>query len=213
MEPKNDNPSGEDLLTTLAQVTEDKNPGNGNNIISSDFWDQKDPEETTTEKSKKTEEKNNPEKTKNPAVTEDPAENKPERPKKLDREVKEASARTLVGMMNFTQKLIFTPIINYKFKKKFSDEEIEKLDAGVEDKNKDELDGEDLALRNKWDRLMRKRDKKIQGIPFDEGEEKDLHTACFNYMDIKEKELPPEYFLALTAATIIGKRAIDAFFD
>lgn len=216
METNNNN--NNDLLTQLANETETKLPGDGNKVINSDFWDKK-PEETETPEEKKPEketeapEEKKSEKETKTAETEE-VKPVPERPKKLDKEVKEASARTMVQMVDFTQKLIFTPIVNYKARKKFTDAEVNRLDeSNIEDANKESLEGEDLALRNKWDRVMKRRDKKLKDIPFTDPEIKDLTTACFNYMDVKQKELPPEYFLALTIATIVGKRAIDVVFD
>lgn len=202
-----------DLLQQLAAETETKTPGTGNNVIESNFWDKKEDQETIENKeTTNTTTAANTDTTQN-ETKQTTEETKTERPKKLDKEIKEASARTMVGMIDFTQKAIFIPAINYKFKKKFNDDEINRLDAGAEDADKNTLEGEDLAVRNKWDRLMKKRDKKIDAVPFTEPETKDITLACFNYMDVKEKELPPELFLYLTIGTILGKRAIDVFFD
>lgn len=214
METKTNN---NELLQKLADQTEFKSPGEGNNVISSDFWDKKEDEkETVTPEEKKNEKETKATSDTKTTETTDTEETKPtpERPKKLDKEVKEASARTMVQMVDFTQKLIFTPIVNYKAKKKFTDAEVTRLDeSNIEDADKESLKDDDLALRNKWDRVMKRRDKKLKEIPFTDPEIKDLTTACYNYMDVKQKELPPEYFLALTIATIVGKRAIDVVFD
>lgn len=145
-------------------------------------------------------------------TTQPDTEDKKQKPGKITDKAKQASARTAVGMLNLLQKGIFTPIISYKYKKKFTDEEITRLDEGqLIDKKKDELQPEDLALRNKWDRLMKKCERKLEEIPLDETEKKDLEEAFFAYFDYKEKTLPPEWFVAFACINAIGKRAVDVF--
>ncbi len=132
--------------------------------------------------------------------------------KRLTQAMKQASARTAVGMLDFSQKLILKPIVNYKFKKKFTAVEINRIDV-VDGANKATLSDEDLKIRNKWDKLMKKRDKTIEGIPLTEVEEKDLEKIFYNYFDVKEKELDPGYLVAFGIINTLGKRAIDIFID
>lgn len=132
--------------------------------------------------------------------------------KKITDKAKHASARIAVGMLDLFQRSVFTPIHNHKFKKKFTEDEVERLDH-VADAEKSSLDEKDIRIRNKWDRLSKKLEKKIKAIPFEEQERKDLEEAFFTYFDFKEKTLPPEWFVGMAVLNAMGKRAIDAFTD
>lgn len=208
METQNNN--NEDLLKKLADQAETKTAGTGAAPLGNDFFDEtanpKKPEEETPESETK-ETPGNKEETKG----EEESATIPS--KKLSKDVKEASARTAVGMLDFSQKLIFVPLLSWKFKKRFTPEEVKRLDAGVEDAKKEDLNDEDYKLRSKWDRLLKKHLKKIEAVPLEETEKADLEKAFYMYMDVKNKELPPEYFLGLTIITSIGKRAIDVITD
>jgi hypothetical protein len=131
---------------------------------------------------------------------------------KITEKAKRASARTAVGMLDLTQKSLFTPLLTSKYKKKFSKEEQDKL-LEIEFKDKKELEGDDLALSNKFEKLMGRMNKKIDAIPLEESEKTDLEEAFFSYFDYKEKTLPPEWFVGMAVVNAIGKRAIDVFTD
>lgn len=144
------------------------------------------------------------------------AENKPEekeKPKLTDK-MKLANARITVSALNSTQRIIFTPLINRKYRKKFEPEEIEKFDkTNIIDLPLDQVPDEDKSLRNKFDRIMEKRDKKIADIPFTPEESDDLEKMFYQYMDAKETSLPPEIMLVIGITNVIGKRAIDLCTD
>ncbi|MBA2610544.1 MAG: hypothetical protein H0U95_01140 [Bacteroidetes bacterium] len=191
------------LETELTQPTETKSPSNeGAKSWSFD----EDTEETTSTDPAKTETKTD---TADQAKTTGPADQKKAESKITDK-AKHASARTAVNMINLFQKGLFPPILNYKFQKKFTDAEKTKI-LDVQDKDKKDLEGEDLQLRNKFDRLMKSHNKKIDAVPFTETEEQDMETAFFAYFDYKEKTLPPEWFIGMTIANTLGKRFIDVF--
>lgn len=134
--------------------------------------------------------------------------------KKVTDKAKRASARTAVNMIDFVQKGLFTPILSYKYKRKFTDDEINALEnKNLVDAKKDELEAEDLQLRNKWDRLMKRCNKKLDAAEFTDEEKTDLEEAFFAYFDFKEKTLSPEWFVGLALVNTIGKRAIDTFTD
>jgi hypothetical protein len=204
-EMKTDNiPDAEiDLENELSQPTETKTPSNeGTKSWSFD----EDIEETPAVKDPpKTETTNS---AAEQAKTSGPEQKKAE--SKITDKAKHASARTAVNMINLFQKGLFPPILNYKFQKKFTDEEKTKI-LDVQNKDKKDLEGEDLALRNKFDRLMKAHNKKIDAVPFTEVEEQDMETAFFTYFDYKEKTLPPEWFIGMTIANTLGKRFIDVF--
>jgi hypothetical protein len=205
MEPNN---NSDDLLAKLANETETKKPGEANLGIPKSFWDE---EENEEEKSDDKKDKTKPE---DKNTEEESEETKGgEKKRKLTQKAKEDSARTAVGVLDLTQKIILTPIVTYKFKKKFTAAEVDRLDTGIDDANKDTLDDEDLRIRNKWDKLFKKYDKAKEAIPFTDPEKSELEGHFTTYMDIKEKELPPELLLYMSIANVLGRRIVDVIFD
>ena len=130
----------------------------------------------------------------------------------ITEKAKWSSARTAVGMLDLTQKGIFTPLHTWKFNKKFSSEEKEKI-LDIEDKEAALLDDKEKALKRKWDRLLKKYEKKKEQIPLNEQERKDLESAFYNYFDYKQKELSPEWFIGMAIVNSIGSRTIDLITD
>jgi hypothetical protein len=130
----------------------------------------------------------------------------------ISNKAKHASARIAVGMLDLTQKGIFIPLLNRKYKKKFNDKEIERLEE-IADANKSTLDETDMRIRTKFDRLMKKRDKKIDAVELEDQERKDLESAFYTYMDVTGNNVPPEYLLMIGIMNTVGKRGIDLFMD
>jgi hypothetical protein len=130
----------------------------------------------------------------------------------ISNKAKHASARIAVGMLDLTQKSIFIPLLNRKYKKKFNDKEIERLEE-IADANKSTLDETDMRIRTKFDRLMKKRDKKIDAVELEDQERKDLESAFYTYMDVTGNNVPPEYLLMIGIMNTVGKRGIDLFMD
>ena len=190
------------LEQELNEPTETKTPAN--NV--SKAWTFEDEEETQAA------EKPQADATKTTAETKTNTATDNEKPndKKITEKAKQASARTAVNMLNLLQRGIFPPILEYKVQKKFTPEEVDRLDT-LQDAVKSDLDSSDMALRTKFDRIMKSHNKKIDAVPFTETEEKDLEQAFYAYFDFKEKTLPPEWFLYMAVINTLGKRTIDVF--
>lgn len=194
----NTQPTEDNLHDLLNQATETKEPSK---TVSSHTWNIEDAEviENTPAQQTNTE-------------TEEikPVDNLAE--KKVTDKAKRASARTAVNMLDLLQKSLFTPVLSIKYKKKFTHEEITKLeDKNLVDAKKDDLHDEDLLLRNKWDRLMKRCAKKIDEIPLTDEEKKDMEEAFYAYFDLKETTLSPTWFIGINVVNAMGKRAIDVF--
>jgi hypothetical protein len=141
-------------------------------------------------------------------------ESKENKAQPITEAAKRASARTAVGMLDLTLQSLLTPIHGWKFKRKFKSEEIKKIDEYIDDTTIDKLEAEeDKKLKRRWDRLLKKYEKKKDAIPLDEKEKKDLETAFYQYFDFKEKTLPPEWFIGMAITNAVGKRAIDLIAD
>lgn len=190
------------LESELGTATETKTPAN--NV--SKAWSFEEEENTPEPKKEPTDAVKTTTETKTTGEDTEPKEKNT----KITDKAKKASARTAVNMLNLLQRGIFPPILNYKVQKKFTDQEIERLEE-VQDAAKSALDDKDMALRNKFDRIMKSHNKKIEAVPFTETEEDDLEQAFYAYFDFKEKSLPPEWFLYMAVINTLGKRTIDVF--
>jgi hypothetical protein len=191
--PANENA---DLLSRMQQITERKEPSKTTSASSSFNWDEDDFEAQPQ-----------------PKKTATPEKKAEEEPAKVTDKAKKASARTLVGMMDFTQKTILTPILNAKFKKKFSPEEVDRLDNVIDADPEKLFDDRDKSLKSKWDRLAAKLEKKKASIPFTDTEKSDMESFAYDYFDAKETSLGPEWGIAFSFINIVGKRVIDVVFD
>lgn len=195
--------SDNDLLNKLSQVTERKVPGA--KIVTESkksFWDASDDDFDTVA----------------PVKEEKSATETKEEPKvKLTEKAKQGSAKTAVGMLDFSSKLLFTPILNNKLKKKFEKTFTEKqtalLDEKIIDAEESELNAAEQRTKKRFESIMRKHDKKINAIPFSETEKTDLQDAFYNYFDFTETTLSPAWYLAMAVTNSMGSRAIDAFTD
>jgi hypothetical protein len=125
---------------------------------------------------------------------------------------KRGGARSIVGTINMTQRIIFTKLADNRFKKKFSLEEMNRLDQ-VADASLANLDDEDRRIRNKFDRLIRKHNKTLEGIQFSSDEVKDFEEAFYLIQDESGKALPVWLFALFAGINSIGKRAMDIYFD
>lgn len=201
MHMENNTPQNESSIHDLLEQSTEQKP---QSTVTSKMWNFGDVEEAK--------EITQGEETAGGTSTGDDPEEKPAG--KITEKAKRASARTAVGMLNLIQKSVFTPIISYKYKKKFTEEEINQIETkNLVDANKDHLHDDDLLLKNKWDRLMRKCSKKMDAIELQETEQKDLEEAFFVYFDYKEKTLPPEWFIGAAVINAFGKRLVDVITD
>jgi hypothetical protein len=133
--------------------------------------------------------------------------------KPVTRAVKEAQARITTSSINTLQKLIFEFIVNLKTKKKFKPEEITRLEF-ISDANPTELtDVKDKNLWLKWDKIMKKRDKKIKKIDMTEDERRDMTAMFMDYQEASGRILSPGWGLSIQIADVLAKRAITTFME
>lgn len=201
----------ESLADRLKAATEKKDPGTSARVSS--FWEQSDDDFETAEtgKTETDKPKNSAENTgKSETATTISQENQPE--KQYSKEMGQASARVFTKMVDMGQTMIFRPILNYKFKKKFTQEERDRLKE-LEFISEEQYTESDKKLLTKYEKLAAKHEKKDSEIPLNKEEEKDLQDFTAMYCDIKKKELPPEWGIAISLMVIICRRTTDVFFD
>lgn len=128
---------------------------------------------------------------------------------KPSEKMKLGGARSATGTLELTIKMIAVPLINYQAKKKFNVNEINKLDR-ISDMPITSLEGEELTLRNKFDRIMEKRDKKIaMAKGFTPDRKEDLIDAWKEYFDFTETTMSPMYYLMLASFNAVAGTIMD----
>jgi ElaB/YqjD/DUF883 family membrane-anchored ribosome-binding protein len=202
-----------DLQSILQQTTEEKKPGAAKVApAASNFWEASDDD---FEPVKKETAAPKPEATKAGAAAETET-TEATKPKLTDSVIK-SSARTATGMIELTTKMIITPIQNYKFKKKleksFTDAQLNKIDEKLMDADAKSLDDEEKRLKARFERMMDKQQKKLDGIEFNPDEKKDLTEAFEEYMKFTQSTLSPAWFVGLAIINTVGRRAVDTFTD
>jgi len=197
----------DDLLNRLSRSTETKAPGATTANDVKPFWERTDEDfEPEPKKPEKTDE-NKPDTTGEQIQA--PA---------LSEKIKNASAATAVGALNVVLTGAFIPEQNFKlkkkFKKSFSPDQLKTIEEKLSDcEDEDIEDAAEKLLKKRFDAIMKKYNKKIEAVPMSEKEREEFHQACFNYMEITGKSLPPGLFLGMSLTQIIGNRIIDAATD
>jgi hypothetical protein len=194
------------LHERLAAVTENKAPGStAQSETVKSFW-QKSDEDFEAE-------------IKQPEA---PPANTPEKPQtkaeaaKSDK-IRHAEADMAVGMLNMVTTGLFIPAQNFKLKRKlnktFTPEQLKTV-SNFEQYEIEEIDGiNEKRLKKIFDNMQKKYNKKIEQVPLTMDEKAQFHEACYNYMEITGKSLPPGLFLGLSALQIVGNRVIDVATD
>lgn len=126
----------------------------------------------------------------------------------------ELSAKNAVGMMDFTNRLLLTPIANWKIKKamKKINPDLEELETIV-DSSDAELKEAGLKEKRAFERLMKKATKLLDAIPMTPEEKADAKDTFKTYMVHTQKQLPPAMGVYFMIANTTGKRVIDLVFD
>jgi hypothetical protein len=203
--------NGEDLIEKLRQATQDKLPGTNPAANAWDFDD----EETSDQVSP----------TQGPSSTDSAAEKNGEgKPQKTEskpvltaeqrkKEI-EGSAEGATTFYDAFGSLIFDSIVRIRHWNKFTPEERETLKAGnIIDAEIEDLSGDDLTLRKKYDRIEKSKNRKLKEVEISEDRRKRFYNAMYKYYEVTGKSAGPELIIvgAITDAVVNG--AIEAFTD
>lgn len=123
-----------------------------------------------------------------------------------------ASAETLTATIDIVFDLLGNIVLNYKFKKAFNTDDLERAKE-IQDELIENLNPEDLVLRNKFDRLNKKRLDKLDELPFDAPSTERLNRIFLNYFAITGKEISPEIMLYLGLGVAVLEKAETIFTD
>lgn len=190
------------LLDAVSEATEYKNPGSTDKSFEWKFDEDGNGKETEVE-DPPGEETGQSEK-----------EKTGDKKKPLTHAVKDESAEAATGMLDLLQTAICTPLVSYKYKEKFSDAEIDRLDtSNIIDAKLESLKDDDLTLRNKWDRLMTKCERKLEKIPLKANARANVKNAFYKYFEVKQTSMPIEWYIGFTIADSLISRVIDVMTD
>lgn len=142
---------------------------------------------------------------------------KPEQPKevltdKRKEEIRVASAETAVASLDAMIELVGGFIVNRKFKKQFTKEELKK-GRDIFDRDPDMLDDGDKELQKKFKRELDVRAEKLKQLPFETTDTERLNAIFYNYFKITNKELSPEFLLYTGIGSILIDKATVIFMD
>ena len=133
---------------------------------------------------------------------------------KISDEIKKASAETSTMLFDSILKITGGIVVNNKFKKRFSSDEMRTiLEKDLEDKDIEDVDSQDLVLKKKFDRLLKQRDKKNKAIPLDDDEYKNVMDAFYQYYKVKDMSMPPEALLYFTLGSVLASRTLEITLD
>ena len=201
-----------DLQSYFAQSTAKKQPGSSNTSApKNSFWDASDsdfdiPVSKTNEKTIGV----NP-----PQTPTNSDQSTDSQPKKITEQTKRGSANAAAGMVDFSTRLLLTPIHTYKLKKKieknFTDAQLNLIDSKLAESDESKLDAEELRIKRRFDSIMNKYQQKIDKLPMSESEKKEQADAFYNYFDYTNKTLSPDWYLYMSLINSVGGRVVDVF--
>lgn len=124
------------------------------------------------------------------------------------------SAKNAVSAMDFTQRLLLTPIANWKAKKAMRkiNEDLEELEIVIDTPDKD-LEPDGLRQKKAFERLSKKISAIHEGIAMTPAEKADSEETFKTFMVHTQKSLPPSMGIWMNILGTTGKRAVDLIFD
>ncbi|OFY83646.1 MAG: hypothetical protein A3F72_15325 [Bacteroidetes bacterium RIFCSPLOWO2_12_FULL_35_15] len=132
--------------------------------------------------------------------------------KKITQIEAEASATVTIGVVDLMQRTILNIILNKKFEKKFTEDQIEIVDR-VEDLPDDKLTPEEVSLKKRFNKSFAKYEKTGETIPFNAVEKDEMKEILAEYYKVTGKAVSPNLLLAGAFIDKIGKRVATIMFD
>lgn len=198
----------EDLLARLKKATEIKDPGN-TAIASAWDFDDKDPDETTT-----TAAKTESTSTSTATATDTKAgEEKTVTPIERKKEL-EGSAEAATSFYETFGGITFESIVKIRHKNKFTEEEKIRLDeSDIIDADIKTLTGDDLRLRNKYDRVEKAKNRKLKEVQISDDRRDKFYKGMYKYYEITGKSMGPEGIIIANILDAVIHAGVEAFTD
>lgn len=124
----------------------------------------------------------------------------------------EASATVTIGIVDLMQRTVLNIVLNKKFEKKFTEEQMEIVDR-VEDLPDDKLSPEESNLKRRFNKSFAKYEKTGDSIPFTSDEKDEMREILSEYYKVTGKSVSPNLLLAGAFIDKIGKRVATIMFD
>lgn len=124
----------------------------------------------------------------------------------------EASATVTIGVVDLMQRTILNIVLNKKFEKKFTEQELETVDR-VEDLPEEKLSPEESNLKRRFNKSFAKYEKNGASIPFTPDEKDEMREILAEYYKVTGKSVSPNLLLAGAFIDKIGKRVATIMFD
>lgn len=124
----------------------------------------------------------------------------------------EASATVTIGITDLIQRTILNIVLNKKFAKKFTEEQMEIVDR-VEDLPDDRLSPEETSLKRRFNKSFAKYEKTGENIPFTKPEKDEMKEILSEYFIVTGESVSPKLLLVGAFVDKIGKRVATIMFD
>lgn len=123
------------------------------------------------------------------------------------------SAANATALIEFSTNGLCQLVVNRKFKKRFTPEEMLVVNNGLDDADPKSLNEVQKTLYEKYQKLNTKKEDMLRKLPFT-GLEKDVMEDAF-YKLCKQRniEIPPEAAVLMSVFTTAGSRVISVAFD
>lgn len=197
----------DDLIERLKQATEYKQPGQTAPKQTNNFWAASDDDferpkpnaQTPTPAQTQTEQTN---------TGNTPAQTQTEN--KISEKVYQQSARSAVHLVDFFNKITLGPALTFKLTKKiertFTEEQQQLIETKLMDADPSKLDEKEKTLRNRFEGIVKKFEKKEEKIPMFDKEKRELQEAFEEYFKITNTQLSPKWFIAAELLEkVVGK--------
>lgn len=145
--------------------------------------------------------------------TEKPKETPAKKTELSEKEIK-AGAETGAAAVELLTSLLSEGIINFRYYRKFTPEEREKLNNEILDKPDHQRTDDEQTMANKFERLMSQRDKKLGKVKMSETARERLIFGFTKHAEITGKPvMSPQYILGITIGESVIKSVFEALMD
>lgn len=131
---------------------------------------------------------------------------------KISQKDAEASAIVTIGVVDLIQRTVLNIIVNKKFEKKFSEEQMAIIDR-VEDMPDDKITEEEVSLKRRFNKTFAKYEATGKSIPFTQPEKDEMKEILETYYIASGKKVSPNLLLAGAFIDKIGKRVATVMFE
>lgn len=137
-----------------------------------------------------------------------------DKPSIVTREQAEIGSRMAVDLLNSVLlRPVGRAVVSRRFTRKFTSEEIDRIESENLGDRTDLEDEGDKALQRKYNRLMKRMQEKQESMPIEDQERKDFESIMADYQQATGKTISPNIAILIKGLQILASRSYEAFTD